>query len=134
MRHVWVLSVAFLAIACSPTVATPLNTPSPLTQPADAPVAITGKGILKTDAFQLAAGDYVIEWTATATDTMLSGCLHGGELTSPEMPTVHESLGSTGVKTGQTAHGSTNAYALKAGRYYFSMVSGCEWSVAIRPR
>lgn len=128
----------------TPPVVQPTNVPTRAPTQAPAPTATavkqtqeavtrSGKGITQTDPFPLAAGSYEIHWQAVNQGP--GGCYHGGALMAVDQTGfLPQLVGNEMVDAGKTDEGTTNAYNLKAGRYYFSMSSGCQWTVTILPR
>jgi hypothetical protein len=119
------------------TQASPTTTSLPATAISSAtnPVTISGQGTMNTKPFDLAAGNYTVDWTAK--DNQGSGrvgCFHGASL-KPVTPgrSFSESLGSGQVGASQTATGQTQIYGVPAGQYYVDTTSGCAWTITLTP-
>lgn len=110
----------------------PAVEPPPSPVPPEQPITFRGSSTTNTKPFTLSGGAYTIAWSATASHSF--GCVHGGYLEAVD-PSVRifESFGS-GPDYAGTENGTTEVYNLSAGRYYFNIISGCDWSVSISPQ
>jgi hypothetical protein len=120
-RTVAALLVALTLAGCSAQTSTP--------GPAAAPESFTfsGSGMQNTSAFTLAGGSYSVAWTATPHSSV--GCYHGVSLARTDggfgVPMLVNALPKAAVS------GTTNAYNVKAGEFFFQVSSGCDWTIAI---
>lgn len=124
---------ATVAALPKPTAPSAQPPTKPVAPQKDEPVTLDGKGIMKTPPFELRGGNYTISWTANDTPNGL-GCYHGGAMKNVDSTSTSETVANASVPKGQSAAGTTQAYNLKAGRYYLDMSSGCTWSVTIAPQ
>lgn len=114
--------------------AVPTSTATPATVAAT-PQGLTmaGHGTVKTTPFELAGGNYSIDWAAT--DPTGFGCIHTGSLKNVD-GTFNAQNAGTGRPTRDASSrtGTTQAYNVKPGRYYLDVISGCDWTITLTPQ
>lgn len=97
--------------------------------PAGDSASFSGNGPQNTDAFHLTGGNYKADWTAQAGRY---GCLNVINFHSVDpSKLVFQVISNKAVGGNQQAVGSTNIFNLEEGDYYFSVNSGCDWTVEI---
>lgn len=89
----------------------------------------SGHGELNTDKFFL-AGDYRIDWTATAPADASAGCYHAVHL-RPGFAAADVGAILNGPNERQS--GTTHVYELDPGMYYLQAISGCDWTESLTP-
>lgn len=96
-------------------------------------VTVTSKGGSSTEAFQLAGGDYLIEFTAQSPKQARSGCLMSWSLRDATDNAEVRDL-RIDVPRRKSATVETHAYALDPGRYYMSVdIGSCgPWSARVQ--
>jgi hypothetical protein len=121
----WLL-VLLLLTGC----ATAPTTTAPAAKARESAVTLTGSGMRQTEPFQLAGGDYRVDWEASKTGTA-SSCYHGAVFRpvtdGPAQPIAGELLSASKSTT-------TYLYRIAPGRYYIVVSSGCTWRFTISPQ
>lgn len=107
--------------------------PAPTATQANVPegdsASFSGNGPQNTDAFHLTGGNYKADWTAQAGTY---GCYNGINFQAVDTSKfVFQVISNKAVGGNKLAAGSTNIFNLDAGEYYFSVNSGCDWTVEI---
>ena len=122
-RTIAALLVALTLAGCSAQTST--------TGAAAAPESFTfsGSGMQNTSPFTLAGGNYSVAWTATPHSSV--GCYHGVSLARTDGGFGAPLLVNAMPKTSAAVSGTTNAYNVKAGEFFFQVSSGCDWTIAI---
>ena len=120
-RTVAALLVALTLAACSSAPSTHGAAAAPES------FTFSGSDMQNTSAFALAGGSYSVAWTATPHSSV--GCYHGVSLARTDggfgVPLLVNAMPKSAVS------GTTNAYNVKAGEFFFEISSGCDWTIAI---
>jgi hypothetical protein len=105
--------------------------PPPPPAPSEQAISFSGTTTQKTTAFHLSAGNYTVTWSGQ--DTTGYGCYLGISLRSvdPNLR-VFELIANKAVNDNAIESGTTQAYNIKNGDYYFDVNTGCKWSVSIK--
>jgi hypothetical protein len=111
------IGIVFAALA-KPSAPAPVSAPN--NAPYEAPVTVSGEGIMDSAPFALSGGDYMVTWTATAERS----CHHGLRLVGAGYSEHIISVSVDGTEDGLAA-----LYDVPTGRYHISASSGCEWTV-----
>lgn len=95
-----------------------------------APVTVSGGETSNSQPFTLEAGDYAVDWTATAEHDV--GCYHSADLESTTEnilePLVSWDLDGVGPESG-----TNYIYGLDRGTYFVEAITGCaSWSFTFR--
>ncbi len=97
---------------------------------AEQPVALTGTGVMQTQAFTLAGGNYAVAWAAH--DPTGRGCFLGSYLWPLADHVIPQLLTNQQVPGGQQFGSQTQAYRVAPGDYYLKITSDCDWAFTIQ--
>jgi hypothetical protein len=131
----WTIVIAPYGVDTKAALGGPATSPLPGGLPPSAtgepPVTLKGTGDSTTKQFNLVGGAYTIAFTATRPSS--TGCSLNGNLRSAD-DKISEYFAAE-ARTGNTANGQTQVYAIKPGAYFFKMRSDCDnWTIAIGPQ
>jgi hypothetical protein len=102
---------------------------SPAAGPTPKPVAsVKGTGFVDSKPFTLKAGDYVVRWRLTSSDS--AGCTAIGAIHTPDGSTSVE-IANTAVKGKASRSGSKSAPKLPAGSYLVTFATTCSWTANV---
>lgn len=122
--------ISILVLACDQSIGTqPSTEPSILASRSSDVLRFAGAGQRASDPFELAAGDYRLDWQATASG---HGCPFSVDLT----PIGHKELilGVLDIVPGSETRTGSKIWAVDGGRYSWSVTSlDCTWSIELRP-